>query len=87
MDVRAAFREGAHALPADFGVRSEPPKDGSCLHVGFRREALRVDFARLGKVLPIHFVRPRVCAPGNAFLLDHGVAVGGGSHVDDLHVV
>ena len=54
MDVQAALREGAHALPADFGARSEPPEDGSCRHVGLRREALRVEFARLGKVLPIH---------------------------------
>ena len=89
MDVQAAFREGAHALPADFGILSEPPEDGSGLHVGLRRKALRVEFARLGKVLPIHFhfVRPRVCAPGDALLLDHGVAAGGGGHVDDLHVV
>ena len=87
MDIRAAFREGAHALPADFGVRSEPPEDGSCLHVGLRREALRVERARLGKVLPIHFVRPGVRAPGDALLRDHGVAVGGGDHVDYLHFV
>ncbi len=68
---RAAFREGAHALPADSWVRSESPEDGPCLHVGFRREAFRVEFARLGfdHVLPIHFVRPRVRAPETPFSL------------------
>ena len=39
-----------------------------------RREALSVERARLGKVLSIHFVRPGVRAPGDALLLDHGVA-------------
>ena len=56
----------------------------SCLHVEFRREALRVEFARLGEVLLIHLVCLRVCASGDAFLLDHGAVVVGGSHVDDL---
>ena len=58
MDVRAALREGAYALTAHSRVRSELPEDGPCLHVGFRREAFRVEFARLGEVLPIHLVRP-----------------------------
>ena len=61
MDVRAALREGAYALTAHSRVRSELLQDGPCLHVGLRREALRVEFARLGEVLPIHLVRPRVC--------------------------
>ena len=87
MDVRAALREGAYALTAHSRVRSELLQDGPCLHVGLRREAFLVEFACLGEVLPIHLVRPRVCASGDTFLLDHGVAVGGGAHVDDLHVV
>ena len=54
MDVRAALREGAYALTAHSWVRSESPEDGPCLQAGFRREAFRVEFTRLGEVLPIH---------------------------------
>jgi len=47
MDVRAALREGAYALTAHSRVRSELPEDGPRLHVGFRREAFRVEHSSL----------------------------------------
>ena len=68
MDVRAALREGAYALTAHSRVRSELPEDGLLLHVGFRREAFRVELSRLGEVMPIHHVGPRVCSSSSLSL-------------------
>jgi hypothetical protein len=43
--------------------------------------------APCGQVLGVHLVRPGVRVPIDARLLDLDLAVGGGEHVDDLHVV
>lgn len=42
---------------------------------------------RLADVLGVDLTRSGVRVPGDALLLDHVVAVGGGGHAEDLHAV